>query len=168
MIAYRTFADCPEQDRPSGVLLSFPWVQLECTEEETAALEEQGYTVVTQEVYDALVSSLTDTNQASMMVASIKSSILTPAITFGNELIIDFAAENIGMGITQSEMTPAVRLATKDVVAALSTGSLYDAITAARAIPAEQKDAVFVTDVRLLVFINKIESYLGIPLSTEL
>ena len=168
MIAYKTFSQCPEEDRPKGVLLSFPWMQQECSELEITAFEEQGFTVVTQEVYDALVLSLTNTNQASMMVSSIRSSILTPAIAFGNEVIITFAAENIGLGITQAGMTTAVRTATKDVVAALTTGSLYDAITAARAIPEEQKDATFVTDIRILGFVNKIEAYLGIPLSTEL
>jgi hypothetical protein len=45
---------------------------------------------------------------------------------------------------------------------------LYDAIAQAKAIPAENKDSVFITDARLIKFINKVEEYLGIPLSTTL
>jgi hypothetical protein len=94
--------------------------------------------------------------------------IIDEAIKFGNELIIEFAAENVVLGITQAGMTTAVRSAAAQVINALQTGSLYDAIQECRAIPSESKDSIFVTDARLLQFINKIESKLGITLSTEL
>lgn len=168
MIAYKTYEQCEPQDRPAGVLLSFPWIERSCTEEETAFLEEQGYSVVTQETYDALVASLTVENQTSLQTALIRNAVLTPAISFGQELIIMFAAENIRMGITQAGMTTTVRAVTANVVSALNTGSLYDAITAAKAIPVESRDATFVTAPRLLAFVNKIEDYLGIARSTEL
>lgn len=93
---------------------------------------------------------------------------IASATIFGQNLILEFATENVLLGITQMGMTTHVRTATAGVVNALQTGSLYDAISEAKAIPAEKKDATFVTDARLLIFINKIESYLGIPLSTEL
>ena len=168
MIAYKTYEDCLEEERPPGVLLSFPYMMRQCEEEETEDLQGQGYTVVTQEEYDTLVSSLSSANSASMQIASIKTDILSPAISFGQELITTFAAENIGMGITQTGMTTPVRTVTADIVSALATGSLYDAITAAKAIPIESYDSTFVTAARLLLFVNEIETYLGIPLSTEL
>jgi hypothetical protein len=37
-----------------------------------------------------------------------------------------------------------------------------------RAIPAESKDPIFVTDARMLEFINSIETYLGLPKSSQL
>jgi hypothetical protein len=168
MIAYKTYEDCLEKDRPPGVLLSFPYMMRQCGEEETEDLQGQGYTVVTQEEYDTLVSSLSSVNEASMQIASIKTGILSPAISFGQELIITFAAENIGMGITQAGMTTTVRTVTADIVNALTTGSLYDAITAAKAVPEESYDPTFVTAARLLTFVNRIEDYLAIPRSTSL
>lgn len=90
------------------------------------------------------------------------------AIKFGQRMVVVFAAENVILGITQAGKTTAVRKATADVVSALNTGSLYDAMAECRLIPAEDKDSVFVTDARLLNFINKIETYLGLSLSAEL
>lgn len=94
--------------------------------------------------------------------------VINSAIGFGQKIITEFAAENVAMGITQAGMTATVRRNLSDVTNCLLTGSLYDAIDQIRAIPAEDKDPIFVTDARLLIFINKIEAYLGIPLSTEL
>lgn len=168
MIAYKTFSQCKPQDRPPGVLLTFPWIERSCTEEEATELEEQGYTVVTQETYDALVASLTAANQVSLETALIRDAVLTPAITFGQEIIVLFAAENIRMGITQAGMTTTVRAVTADIVSALNIGSLYDAILAAQAVPDTSYDPTFVTAARLLEFVNKIEDYLGIPRSTGL
>jgi hypothetical protein len=55
-----------------------------------------------------------------------------------------------------------------EVIGALQTGSLYEAIVNAKAVPSGNKDATFITDVRILSFVNKIESYLGITLSSTL
>lgn len=98
----------------------------------------------------------------------IVTGIINEARIFGMDLIVNFATENVLLGITQMGMTGQVRKATAEVVSALNTGSLYDAITEARAIPAEDKDSRFVTNARLLSFINKIEAHLGITLSTSL
>jgi hypothetical protein len=161
MIAYKTYEAAPEEARPPGVLLNYPWQ----IEEANSSSEDRGFTVVTQEEYDQLLLSLDTLNQVSMQISAIKNAVLTPAISFGQEMVITFAAENIGLGITQAGMTTTVRAATANVVSALQTGSLYDAITAARAIPEESYDATFVTEARILLFINKIEDYLGIPRS---
>lgn len=90
------------------------------------------------------------------------------AIRFGNQLLAEFAAENIAMEITQEGLTKQVRQRTSEVVAALQTGSLYDAIDEIKAIPESDKDSKYITDARLLQFINKIENYLQIPNSTSL
>lgn len=87
---------------------------------------------------------------------------------FGDNLIKEFTTENMVMGITQDGMTSAVRKAMTEVILALNTASLYDAIDEARAIPEDKKDVKYITDARLLEFINKIEAYLEMPLSTEL
>jgi hypothetical protein len=90
------------------------------------------------------------------------------ARAFGSKLINEFAAENLRLGITAAGKTKSVRQAMSQITDALNTGSLYDAIDEARLIPAPSKDATFITDVRLLAFINKIEAYLNQPLSQAL
>jgi hypothetical protein len=98
----------------------------------------------------------------------IKTNILAPAREIGQAIINSFAAENILLGITQYGKTNDVRKACSQITDALTTGSLYDAIAEARNIPSELKDSIFLTDARLLGMINKIETYLGKPLSTKL
>jgi hypothetical protein len=94
--------------------------------------------------------------------------VVADAKRFGLGIIDRFAAENIALGITQAGKTGDVRRAMINVVSALYTGSLYDAMAEARSIPTESKDATFITDARLLLFINTIEDYLRIPRSTSL
>lgn len=99
----------------------------------------------------------------------ILNTILRPARQFGDTLIDEFAAENVLLGITAVPgMTNHVRKTLREVADALRSGSLHDAIAEARAIPAESKDSVFISNARLLYFINKIEKYLNVTLSTEL
>jgi len=90
------------------------------------------------------------------------------AVSFGQRLLIKFAAENVLLGITQRGMTSSVRHILADVVQCLQTGSLYDAMDQIRSIPSGSKDPVIITDARLLVCINLIESYIGMNLSTHL
>jgi hypothetical protein len=59
-------------------------------------------------------------------------------------------------------MTKTVRQNMAEVTAALSTGSLYDAIDEIQSIPAEAKDGKYITDARLDKYQKKIEEFLGI------
>ena len=108
------------------------------------------------------------TNHVSFDQKKYIENIILKSINFGNQLISEFAAENVIMGITQDGMTGTVRKRMSEIVNALNTGSLYDAINEARAVPPEHKDSKYITDVRLLQFINKIEAYLGLPQSSSL
>jgi len=94
--------------------------------------------------------------------------VIKEAIEFGMKVIEDFSAENVMLGITADGMTNSVRKATKEIVDAIYTGSLYDAIAEAKSIPLEDKDEKYITDARLLVFVNKLEEYLGVELSETL
>lgn len=85
---------------------------------------------------------------------------------FGKRLLVDFANENIQLGISTDSMTKTVRVAMKEVSDALFVGALLDAIDEARLIPGASKDAKYITDVRLLEFINKIETHYSMSLST--
>jgi hypothetical protein len=65
-------------------------------------------------------------------------------------------------------MTNQIRLVSTGVIGALSTGSLYDAMNEIRNIPEASYDAIFITEARLLEYLNKLEAFLGLPLSTTL
>lgn len=84
------------------------------------------------------------------------------AMDFGSSLITDFAAENILLGITSDGMTKTVRQHMSEIILALQTGSLYDAIDEIDNFPAENKDAKYITDARLQEYKDKITTFLGV------
>lgn len=92
--------------------------------------------------------------------------IVRSAINFGQQLMVEFASENMAMGITQAGMTKQVRQAMQEVMNAMMSGSLYDAIEETKAV--QFRDSTFITDERLLQYVNKIETYLGTTLSEDL
>jgi len=167
LIAYRPYSQLDEGARPIGVALQTPWTRESIEDSDADAYRENGWTVLTQVEYETLEASLVPVNAHSMALASIKSGVLAPAVAFGELLMNDFTAENILLGITQYNMTAVVLERMGAVITALQTGSLYDAVTKVRQIPLSDYDTVFITDPRLLAFINKVETYLGLPLSSE-
>lgn len=91
--------------------------------------------------------------------------IVADAMAFGQKLMTEFAAENVMLGITQDGKTGEVLDKMAPVMAALQSGSLYEAISRAQAIDPADYDDKYVTHARLWAFINKLEAYLGLPLS---
>jgi len=92
--------------------------------------------------------------------------IVSGAMDFSRELMISFAAENVAMGITQAGKTKLIADACQQAFYYLSTGSLYEARTEMLNITIEENMAPFLTNARRNAFVNKIEAYLGIPLTT--
>jgi len=120
------------------------------------------------EHYAAIVdANLVIAKAAAAQLRAIQNA-LSSAKSFGEAIMNEFTVENITLGITADVMTGTVRKNMSEVIMALQTGSLYDAIIEAKLIPAIQKDAKYITDARLLSFVNKIETKLGITLSTTL
>lgn len=116
-------------------------------------------------VEDATLAAEVDAQDADAAVRGA----LKSAMALGNQIIEDFAAENITMGITADGMTGTVLTVMAPVMDALRTGSLHEAIARAKAIDPADKDAKYVTDARLLAAVNRMEEHLGItPLSTTL
>lgn len=97
---------------------------------------------------------------AALSAAQVEK-IVRAAMAFGNELIVEFSTENIMLGITQDGMTKQVRQNMSEVISALVTGSLYDAIDEVDAIPESAKDGKYITDERLQQYKAKIQEYLG-------
>jgi hypothetical protein len=89
--------------------------------------------------------------------------LITSAMKFGHYLLIEFAAENVSMGITQANKSKAVLDYLLHVKEALDTGSLYVAISeidtlVSGGIPIDLDP--FVTEARMLAFKQKIVDYL--------
>ncbi len=93
--------------------------------------------------------------------------VITDAIAFGNTVKKDFVAENVMLGITQRGLTGHVRKMLREVKDAMESGSLYDAITEIKSLNPDDFDNAIVTPARILVFRNKIETYLHVPLATS-
>lgn len=123
------------------------------------------------------------TNHVWMTTAeSLKIFLDEQVMPFVKNLITEFAAENISMGITQAGKTGQVLgLFSKpynvysnefhvSLKNSFDTGSLYvarDVIQYVRNNPTEFDGlSPFVTDARLLSMKNKIEKFLGLPLSS--
>jgi len=89
--------------------------------------------------------------------------VLAASKAFGASLVDEFTTENVLMGITASGQTNAVRKALYETWQAIETGSLHDAIYEAEQVT---RTSPFLTETRLRAFINELESYLGLPLSS--
>ena len=121
-----------------------------------------------QEIYSGALAQLDAIVPAAQPTQEIVETSIRDAINFGQNVIIKFAAENVVLGVITANMTQTLRNNTLQVLNALQIGALYDAIAEIRAIPEGNRDDTFLTDARMLQVINDIETYLGIPLSTEL
>lgn len=161
MIAFKTFNDCPEDQRIEGVSLNFPWVEHKITNEtESITFQSNGYIVMTEDDFDKYKKSI-----SPQLV--VEAAILA-SIEFGAKILKEFSAENVLLGITYENKTGEVLDKLGHVMSAILAGSLYEAIVRIKAIPVTDYDVKYITAVRLLGFVNKIESYLGTTLSETL
>jgi hypothetical protein len=165
MISYKTYREC--KNPPEGVNPDWVW--------QMSFGEIPGWTHVTEEQYNsyveghsAAIQAWADWSAGRSVMVSVRDNILTPAMVFGNELIKEFASENIAMGITQDGLTSWVRDIAADIMGAVSTGSLYDAMVHIKHIDPSEYDTKYITAARLLSYLNKIEAYLNLPLSESL
>lgn len=53
MVAFKTFSQLEESQRPVGIPAAWPWQEMNCTPEQSQALETQGYIVLSNEDYDS-------------------------------------------------------------------------------------------------------------------
>ena len=100
------------------------------------------------------------------VVASEKA--VAAARSFASHLINEFAGENRRLGIIEDGMTGQVLTKMEGVLMALYTGSLPEAVARVKAIPEIDKDPKYITDARLLAFVNKTRQYLGLPPAASL
>ena len=96
--------------------------------------------------------------------------IIQNAMDFFNELLINFAAENITLGITFYGKTKEVSDLLENVQRYGQGGSLYEVraeIIALEALGWPTSTIAFVNDARMQILLNKVETYLGIDPLTD-
>lgn len=115
---------------------------------------------VTQAIIDQIEAIVPPPAQSNTEYAQ---GIVKQAQSFASQIVVEFAAENILMGITQAGKTKVVADYLADVTRYAQTGSLYEVINEITrlinsGIPADLSP--FVTQVRLEAFRQKIINYL--------
>lgn len=169
-IAFKPYSDAPESQRPLGIPLQCPWMCCSITEEQIPHYVSNKFIIMTEEEYEEYNTNIApsiDAWQTARTQLGIEA-VVSAATSFGQSIMISFAAENVLLGITQEGKTGEVLGKLSGVQLAVNAGSLYEAISRIRAINPADYDAKYITAARLLAFINKIETYLGLPISTEL
>lgn len=145
---------------------------------------DEGYNVIeknpfTQDDIDAVsayFSALTQSGETTKMTPTTKELIqnsIAVAQAFGNELILQYGAENVLLGISYH---PAQSIALSDYLGSLlnllSSGSLYGAIDQINMYIADVSSeksnlSPYVTDVVLYKYMNQIQAWLEIPLTPK-
>jgi len=116
---------------------------------------------------DESTYTLTRGNIDSELSISAAKISLRSSKSFGQSLIDDFAVENVVLGIN-AENTDNVLTVMGGILSLLSNGYLETTIRRAKAIDPNLYDGTFITAARLLVYVNRIETFLGIALSETL
>lgn len=120
-------------------------------------------------------NSLTQAGEVAKMsptTQQIVQASIQNAQTFGNNLLLEFAADNVLAGITQAGKTIPVSDYLENAYNYLSAGSLYAGIQEINTLIADTSDdktncAPFITNDVLYNYMNKIQTYLGIPLTSN-
>jgi len=118
---------------------------------------------VTEFTYEPVDTATDDRARQAVDLQKHIGLVLSDSKEFGEDLINEFTKENILMGITASGQTNVVRKALQETWQAIQTGSLHDAIYEAEQVT---RTSPFLTEARLRAFINQIEAYLDMPIST--
>lgn len=105
----------------------------------------------------AAVTAHVATTSADVVAAAI-----LRATEFGNDLIVEYATSNVLSGYTVEQVKDIIEKTAK-VQVALKSGSLYVALDELDLVVT---DETVITADKILVFKNRIETYLGLPLST--
>jgi hypothetical protein len=101
------------------------------------------------------------TAHVAVTTEDVVSAAIARAVVFGQGLILEYATSNV-IAAFSLEQIKDIMTRTAAVQQALNTGSLYVAMDALDNI---ETDETLITPTRVLEFKNKIETYLGLPLS---
>lgn len=121
-------------------------------------------TVVTSYWSSATAQTFQPTQSEQVQLA------ISNAMQFGTQLLVQYATQNVLAGITQAGKTQSVMDYCHELAHCLITGSLYAAISQITVMIADTGTAKtnlspFITNNTLYTFMNKIQTYLGLPLT---
>lgn len=102
--------------------------------------------------------------------AAYYQALVAAATSFGQKLVVQYAAQNVAAGITQVGKTLALITYMSTLSVCLNTGSLYEAINQINIMIADTSDtkanlSPFVTNDILYTYLNLIQTYLSVPLT---
>lgn len=169
---FNTQADNPDKHplMPSG----YPFHTYEVADDfDETDLLSQGYTFLTDADFATYITTFDLTAYNTAIAPTINQIVeqkIADAQAFGMQVLIDFATENVLMGITQAGQTIPVNLYLHRLGHYIGTGSLYAAIDEMNTIIADTTTAKtslypFVSDARITTYKNRIQTYLGVPLT---
>lgn len=121
--------------------------------------------------YDSLTSQGEAAKSQPTALQSV-SALITGAGNFGMSLTVMYASSNVLQGITQAGKTQEVADYLKNVAYYLHNGSLYAAIAEMNNMINDTSDnkaalSPYVTNTILYQYLNKIQTYLGLPLTVD-
>lgn len=157
MIAFKTYNQSPEELIPESIVdLLSPWMECEVNDEDHAkSLINSGWEIMDRETYDLYKKIHSPIEFVIDAIEADKK--------FGEQIINEFSAENVFLGVTELGMTGTILERLESVLDAVSAGSLLEAITRCKLIDVSNYDEIFITKERILNFINKIENHMGLP-----
>lgn len=149
--------------------LSSNYDGLVATEQQLSVYFTSAISTADQTATNTYWSSLTSTSFAPTQAQQIQAAIQA-AMTFGQQLIVQYSAQNVAAGITQAGQTQAVANYLGPMINYLITGSLYAAIDQINTYIADTSStkiglSPFVTNDILYSYLNQIQTYLKITLT---
>lgn len=147
----------------------------QCSEYDGIIADDEGLQVVLLSYNEADIirvddywESLTVENEQQVNPEELKDIIkntISSAMDFGKNIMVDFAVENVMLGITQNNKTKEVLDYLVEIKSAIDTGSLYtviDEINKLKEKGLPDDLAPYITEERLDRIKSKIEDYLGL------
>lgn len=136
-------------------------------------IEKNPLTETEQTAVQTYYNGLTQAGELAKSQPSLAQRIqasISLAAAYGSNLSVEYATSNVLQGITQAGKTQIVADYLRNLAYYLSNGSLYAAIAEINLLIADTTDAKtavapYVTNSILYIYLNKIQTYLQIPLT---
>lgn len=127
LLAVKFYSSHP--NKPELMPNEWPWLIVPA--ENLSVQERQEWTLMTEEElanHKEQYKAQYDIYEQSELIKQQVDNKIRQALDFGQKLIIEYAAENVLLGITQQQKTREVLLYLQNLLLFLQTGSLYEAI----------------------------------------
>lgn len=168
-LAVQLYSQVDPSLNPNGIPGNWPCQVLELQDGQSAP--DNTWQIMTVSAYNAwLAANQADYNtwaaaqaaaaQYTTYALAAKNSIIA-AMAFGRDLIAEYGGQNVASGFNLTQLQTIIT-ATAGVQAAIMTGSLYMALEQLALVPV---DGVLITTEKITYFRNKLQAYLGLPLT---